>query len=68
MHPAPGCPLTPPRATPSGAAVPSVGARSARRRPRGERHTLGVGSGVALDSRSAASGVFGTAGRKPMAR
>ena len=66
MSPAPGCPITPQRATPSAAAAPSVGARSARR-PFGGRRTRGGGSGVDLDSRSAASGVCGTAGPEPTA-
>ena len=69
MNPAPepNSSTTAQRGTPSVSAASSVGARSARR-SRGGRRTLGVGTGVDLDSHSAASGGFGTAGREPTGR
>lgn len=68
MHPATmsGSPRVVPRAIPSVSGARSAGARSARRLL-GGRRTVGVASGVALDSRSAASGGCGTAGREPPA-
>jgi hypothetical protein len=65
--PEPGCPITLQGASLSVSGAPSAGARSAKR-SRGGHRTLGVGSGVDRDSRSAASGVGGTAGREPTAR